>query len=55
MADLGRLDADGWWYIVDRQKDRIEKDGIPVGCREIEAGLAMHPAVAFVMRRGASA
>jgi long-chain acyl-CoA synthetase len=45
-GDLGRRDADGWYYIVDRSKDMIIRGGYNVYPREIEEVLHEHPAVA---------
>ena len=47
-GDLGRLDEDGYLFIVDRQKDLIKTSGYQVWPREIEETLASHPAVAEV-------
>jgi long-chain acyl-CoA synthetase len=44
-GDLGRKDADGWYYIVDRSKDMIIRGGYNVYPREIEEVLYEHPAV----------
>lgn len=44
-GDLGRLDADGYLYIVDRIKDMIISGGFNVYAVEVEAALASHPAV----------
>jgi acyl-CoA synthetase (AMP-forming)/AMP-acid ligase II len=35
-GDLGRLDEDGYYYFVDRQKDIIRKKGENISSREIE-------------------
>lgn len=45
-GDLGRLDADGFFYFVDRQKDIIRRGGENVSSQEVEAALMAHPAVA---------
>ena len=42
-GDLGRKDADGWYYIVDRSKDMIIRGGYNVYPREIEEVLLTHP------------
>ena len=46
-GDLGRRDADGWYYIVDRTKDLIIRGGYNVYPREIEEVLLTHPAVSL--------
>ena len=46
-GDLGRRDADGWYYIVDRTKDLIIRGGFNVYPREIEEVLMTHPAVSM--------
>jgi long-chain acyl-CoA synthetase len=45
-GDLGRVDKDGYFEIVDRRKDMIIRDGYNVYPREIEEVLYEHPAVA---------
>lgn len=45
-GDLGRLDADGYLFIVDRKKDIIIRGGENVSCLEVEAALFKHPSVA---------
>ena len=45
-GDLGRVDDDGYYYIVDRKTDLILVGGLNVYPREVEAVLADHPAVA---------
>ena len=44
-GDLARTDADGYFYIVDRKKDMIIRNGFNVYPREIEEVLYEHPAV----------
>jgi long-chain acyl-CoA synthetase len=44
-GDLARIDADGFYYIVDRKKDMIIRGGYNVYPREIEEVLYEHPAV----------
>ncbi len=46
-GDLGKRDADGWYYIVDRSKDMIIRGGFNVYPREIEEVLLEHPAVSL--------
>ena len=46
-GDLGRRDADGWYYIVDRSKDMIIRGGYNVYPREIEEVLMTHEAVSL--------
>ncbi|MGO9035746.1 long-chain-fatty-acid--CoA ligase [Mycobacterium sp.] len=45
-GDIGRVDEDGHFYIVDRAKDMIIRGGYNVYPREIEEVLHEHPAVA---------
>jgi long-chain acyl-CoA synthetase len=45
-GDMGRVDADGYFEIVDRKKDMIIRGGYNVYPREIEEVLYEHPAVA---------
>jgi long-chain acyl-CoA synthetase len=45
-GDMGRLDADGFLYIVERKKDLIIRGGFNVYPREVEDVLYAHPAVA---------
>jgi long-chain acyl-CoA synthetase len=45
-GDLGRLDEDGYFFIVDRKKELIIRGGFNVYPREIEEVLYEHPAVA---------
>ncbi|WP_182348458.1 AMP-binding protein [Tomitella gaofuii] len=44
-GDVGLMDADGWFYIVDRKKDQINASGFKVWPREVEDVLYAHPAV----------
>jgi acyl-CoA synthetase (AMP-forming)/AMP-acid ligase II len=45
-GDLGRLDADGYLFIVDRKKDIIIRGGENISAVEVEAAIYSHPAVA---------
>jgi acyl-CoA synthetase (AMP-forming)/AMP-acid ligase II len=45
-GDIGRLDADGYLYVLDRSKDVICSGGENIYPRAIEAVLYTHPAVA---------
>ena len=45
-GDLGRLDPEGYFSIVDRKKDMIIRGGLNVYPREVEEVLYEHPAVA---------
>lgn len=44
-GDLGRLDADGFLYVVDRLKDVVIRGGENVYAAEVEAAIFEHPAV----------
>lgn len=44
-GDVGYMDPDGWFYIVDRMKDQINTSGYKVWPREVEDALYEHPAV----------
>ncbi|MGI6797110.1 AMP-binding protein [Gordonia sihwensis] len=45
-GDVGFMDSDGWFYLVDRKKDMINASGYKVWPREVEDVLYGHPAVA---------
>ena len=47
-GDIGRLDADGYLYIVDRRKDMILSGGQNIYPQDIEAVLKTHPDIADV-------
>lgn len=47
-GDVGHVDADGNWFIVDRVKELIKVKGFQVPPAELEALLLTHPAVADV-------
>ncbi|MEW6240032.1 MAG: long-chain fatty acid--CoA ligase [Chloroflexota bacterium] len=44
-GDIGRMDEDGYFYIVDRKKELIKPGGFQVWPREVEEVLAAHPKV----------
>ena len=44
-GDVGYMDSDGWFYIVDRKKDQINASGYKVWPREVEDVLYEHEAV----------
>jgi long-chain acyl-CoA synthetase len=44
-GDVGFMDPDGWFYVVDRKKDQINASGYKVWPREVEDVLYEHPAV----------
>ena len=44
-GDMAQVDADGYYFIVDRKKDMIIRGGYNVYPREIEEVLYEHPAV----------
>lgn len=47
-GDIGRLDEDGFLYIVDRKKDMVVSGGFNVFPREVEDVISAHEAVAQV-------
>jgi long-chain acyl-CoA synthetase len=47
-GDLGRMDEDGYFFIVDRKKDMILRGGYNVYPREVEEVIYEHPAVSEV-------
>jgi len=44
-GDVGFMDEQGWFYLVDRAKDMIVASGFKVWPREVEEVLYLHPAV----------
>src|SRR4029077_10417381 len=44
-GDIGRVDSDGYLYIVDRKKDVIVSGGENIASLEVERVLYEHPAV----------
>lgn len=51
-GDIGRLDEDGFLYIMDRAKDLIIRGGENISCAEVEAALFEHESVAEVAAFG---
>ncbi len=47
-GDIGRMDDEGFLYIVDRKKDMVVSGGFNVFPREVEDVLSAHPVVAQV-------
>jgi acyl-CoA synthetase (AMP-forming)/AMP-acid ligase II len=48
LGDIGRIDADGFVYITDRQSDMVVSGGVNLYPAEAEAALVRHPSVADV-------
>ncbi|WP_020106194.1 class I adenylate-forming enzyme family protein [Nocardia sp. 348MFTsu5.1] len=44
-GDVGYMDAQGWFFIIDRKKDQINASGFKVWPREVEDVLYEHPEV----------
>jgi long-chain acyl-CoA synthetase len=44
-GDIAKMDADGFFFIVDRKKDMISASGLKVLPREVEEVLFLHPKV----------
>ena len=53
VGDIGRLDEDGYLYLLDRRVDLIISGGVNIYPAEIEQRLVTHPAVADVAVVGA--
>ena len=51
-GDVGRLDEDGYLFIVDRKKDMILTAGYNIYPAELEQAIASHPSVAMVAVAG---
>lgn len=47
-GDLGKIDEDGYYYIVDRIKEMIIRGGYNVYPREVEEMMITHPAISLV-------
>jgi acyl-CoA synthetase (AMP-forming)/AMP-acid ligase II len=52
VGDLGRLDDDGYLYLVDRKHDTIISGGVNVHPAAVERALSAHPAIAGVVVYG---
>jgi long-chain acyl-CoA synthetase len=44
-GDIGKMDAAGWFFVVDRAKDMINASGYKVWPREVEEYLLAHPTI----------
>ena len=51
-GDIARMDAQGYFYIVDRKKELIKPGGMEVWPREVEEVISAHPGVAEVAVAG---
>ncbi len=51
-GDIAWMDADGYFYLVDRKKELIKIGGLQVWPREVEEVIALHPAVKEVAVAG---
>ena len=47
-GDMGRFDAEGYLYVVDRKKDMILSGGLNIYSKEVEQAILSHPSVADV-------
>jgi long-chain acyl-CoA synthetase len=47
-GDIGKVDSDGYFYLVDRAKDMINLSGFKVWPREVEEVLLQHPSLSEV-------
>jgi long-chain acyl-CoA synthetase len=47
-GDIAYMDADGYFFIIDRKKDMIIRGGYNIYPRELEEVLMTHPAVSLV-------
>lgn len=51
-GDIGRMDEEGYFYVVDRLKDMVNVAGLKVYPAEVEGVIYRHPAVAEVVAYG---
>lgn len=42
-GDIGRIDSEGYVYVVDRKKDMINRAGFKIYCTEVENVMSHHP------------
>lgn len=47
-GDVGRVDADGYFYFLDRKKDALRRRGENISSIEVETAIRRHPGVADV-------
>jgi carnitine-CoA ligase len=47
-GDLGRFDADGWFFFADRKKDYLRRRGENISSQELENTLLQHPDISEV-------
>jgi long-chain acyl-CoA synthetase len=45
-GDVGKMDEEGYFYVIDRSKDMIKASGFNIYPREVEEVLLLHPSVA---------
>ena len=48
LGDIGKIDADGWFYFLDRKKDYLRRRGENISSFEMESTFERHPAIAEV-------
>lgn len=44
-GDIGKMDENGWFYVLDRKKDLINASGYKIWPRDIEDVIYQHPAI----------
>lgn len=47
-GDIGKFDANGWFYFLDRKKDYLRRRGENISSVEMESVFSKHPAIAEV-------
>jgi long-chain acyl-CoA synthetase len=47
-GDIGKMDSDGYFYLIDRAKDMINISGFKVWPREVEEVLLQHPSLSEI-------